>query len=227
MTAAAVIVAAGSGQRFGDAGKSFAPVLGHPMAWWSLKAAIEAQSIEEIVLVCAEHSATAAAALAAEFKGSKPVQAVLGGARRQDSALAGIGASSDRIDVFAIHDAARPLVDAALFDATVAAAIESGAAIAAVPVTDTIKQVRDGTVVATVPREDLVNVQTPQAFQKALLLYAFEFASQTGASVTDEAGLVEAIGAPIRVVPGYAHNLKVTFREDLDVVKALLKARTE
>ncbi|MCA9860577.1 MAG: 2-C-methyl-D-erythritol 4-phosphate cytidylyltransferase, partial [Thermomicrobiales bacterium] len=186
MTAAAIIVAAGSGQRFGNAGKSFSPVAGAPMAWWSIQAANAATSVDEIVLVCGSHSHDAGIALAAELRTAKLVRVVLGGERRQDSALAGIGATTEAATIVAIHDAARPLVTPDLFDATIATARSFGAAIAAIPVSDTIKRVAASQVVQTVPRDDLVRVQTPQAFQKELLIAAFAAAEEHGRSVTDE-----------------------------------------
>lgn len=225
MTAAAIIVAAGSGQRFGHAGKSFALTGGMPMAWWSLKAASEAATINEIVLVCGEHSQSAASALLGVFDTAKPVALALGGARRQDSALAGIAATSVDVDVVAIHDAARPLVTSELFDKTVDAARKHGAAIVAVPVADTIKRIAGDTVQQTVPREDLVAVQTPQAFRKPLLLEAFAARAQAGIAVTDEAALIESLGHPVHVVVGRSDNIKVTYPSDLTVIEALLKAR--
>jgi 2-C-methyl-D-erythritol 4-phosphate cytidylyltransferase len=227
MTAAAIIVAAGKGQRFGDPGKSFVPVLGKPMAGWSLQAAAAACSIDEIVLVCGEHSHAAATALLQRIRIAKSVRLVLGGARRQDSALAGIRAASGDVDVVAIHDAARPLVTSSLFDAAVAAASLYGAAIAAVPVSDTIKRVVGDLVVETIPRDSLVNVQTPQAFRKALLLDVFAEAEKVGRSATDEASLVEAAGGVVWVVPGFPENLKVTHPADIVLVEALLRARHE
>ncbi len=225
MTTAAIIVAAGSGQRFGNAGKSFAIAGGMPMAWWSLTAASEADTIDEIVLVCGEHSQAAARALLEFFITTKPVTLALGGSRRQDSALAGIAATSANVDLVAIHDAARPLVSGELFDRVIEAARKHRAAIVAVPVSDTIKRVVNDLVRETVPRDDLVSVQTPQAFEKALLLEAFASAAESGTTVTDEASLIESLGFEVHVVPGRNDNIKVTYPSDLVVVEALLRAR--
>jgi len=227
MTAAAIIVAAGSGQRFGDAGKSFAPLAGKPMAWWSLAAAATASSVEELVLVCGEHSLSTASALVADFPTEKPIRIVLGGKRRQDSALAGVRATNERVSVVSIHDAARPLVSSALFDAVIAAATEHGAAIAAVPVSDTIKRVGESRVLETIPRDELVAVQTPQAFDKRQLLAAFEHAERSGATVTDEASLIEYMGAPVVVVPGVVTNIKITYPADLAMAEILMRRVAE
>ena len=225
MTAAAIIVAAGMGQRFGDSGKSFAAVLGKPMAWWSLLAASSADSIDEIVLVCGQHSHQNAIELVGELDFDKRIVVVLGGIRRQDSARAGIDAVSPAVDIVAIHDAARPLVTSELFDAAVASARMFGAAVAAVPVSDTIKRVSHGCVIDTIPREDLVSVQTPQAFQTSLLRSAFAESDRTGQSVTDEASLIETIGASVHIIHGNPENMKVTYPADLALAEALLRAR--
>ena len=225
MSAAAIVVAAGAGQRFGNAGKSFALTSGVPMAWWSLAAAAEASSIDEIVLVCGEHSQVAARALLDDFCSSKPIRLVLGGERRQDSALAGITATSPAIDVVAIHDAARPLVTAELFERVVKAARDFGAAIVAVPIADTIKRIANDVVRETVPRHDLVAVQTPQAFRKTLLLDAFASAETSDTTVTDEATLIEWFDHAVHVVPGRSDNIKVTYPSDLFLAEALLGAR--
>jgi 2-C-methyl-D-erythritol 4-phosphate cytidylyltransferase len=156
--------------------------------------------------------------------GRKPLRLTLGGNRRQDSALAGINATSEQVDIVAIHDAARPLVTSDLFDAVISAARQYGAAIAAVPVSDTIKRALDLHVTATIPRDDLVSVQTPQAFRKQLLLDAFAMAEKFGMSVTDEATLIEQTGGSVRIVPGTTTNLKVTYPSDLALIEALLLA---
>ncbi|MCC6674625.1 MAG: 2-C-methyl-D-erythritol 4-phosphate cytidylyltransferase [Thermomicrobiales bacterium] len=223
MSAAAIIVAAGSGQRFGDPGKSFTLVAGKPMAWWSLTAAAAAPSVDELVLVCGDHSLAAASTLVAKFATEKPIRIVLGGKRRQDSALAGVRATSDKVSVVSIHDAARPLVISALFDAVIAAAMEHGAAITAIPVSDTIKRIVDGRVRETIPRDDLVAVQTPQAFDKRQLLDAFEFAERDGATVTDEASLIEQMGGAVVVVPGAVTNIKITYPDDHAIAEMFMR----
>ena len=155
---------------------------------------------------------------------TKPVTLTLGGIRRQDSALAGIAATSENVDLVAIHDAARPLVTGDLFDRVIEAAGKHRAAIVAVPVSDTIKRVVSDVVLETVPRDELVSVQTPQAFDKALLLEAFASAAETGATVTDEASLIESLGYEVHVVPGRNDNIKVTYPSDLILIEALLRA---
>lgn len=223
MTVAAIIVAAGQGQRFGHAGKAFAVAAGHPLAWWSIQAALEAQTIDELVVVCAPHTLSAANSAARDAGSIKPISVVLGGSRRQDSALAGLQATSAEVEVVAIHDAARPLVTGALFDSVVQDAMRYGAAIAAIPVADTIKRVTNGFVLETVPRNDLIRVQTPQAFRKALLATAFAEAERDGLVVTDEATLIERSGQRVHVTAGLPENIKVTHPEELTLAEVLLQ----
>lgn len=223
MTAAAIIVAAGSGQRFGHAGKSFVSISGRPMAWWSLSAAMNSSAVDELVLVCAQHSWDAAETVLSQLPARKPVRRVLGGERRQDSTLAGLQAVSPSVEIVAIHDAARPLVATALFDAVIDAARQHGAAIAAIPIADTIKRVADRRVIETIPRDDLFAVQTPQAFEKRLLLDAFARSARQGSTVTDEASLIEQCGNAVHIVPGDPSNMKVTYPADRAIAEALLR----
>jgi 2-C-methyl-D-erythritol 4-phosphate cytidylyltransferase len=216
-----VIVGAGSSTRMGGIDKVFAPLAGLPLLAHSLLAATRCQEVQCIVLVVAgDRLAEVRTRLPAAALG-KLVAVVAGGARRQDSVVAGLAALPETGYV-AIHDAARPLVTPALFSAGFAAARETGAAIAAVPVVDTLKRAAlDGTIVETVPRERLWAVQTPQVFRSDLLIAAHRAAA---GEVTDDAMLVEALGHPVRVFAGSSANLKVTTPDDLVVAEALIAA---
>jgi 2-C-methyl-D-erythritol 4-phosphate cytidylyltransferase len=151
------------------------------------------------------------------------VRTAPGGATRSESVRAGLALVPDDVDVVVVHDAARPLATRALY-AAVLAPIRDGAdaAIPAIPVVDTVKRVDDGRVVATVPRSDLVLVQTPQAFRVARL----RAAHATGGDDTDDAALVEAVGGTVVVVPGEPRNLKLTVAADLELAQALLDTGT-
>ncbi|MGH2557628.1 MAG: 2-C-methyl-D-erythritol 4-phosphate cytidylyltransferase [Thermomicrobiales bacterium] len=219
--AAVVIVAAGRGERFGVADKVFLPLAGRPILAYALDAVESAASIATVVVVVGEHTKGIAADLVATGPWTKVSAIVAGGERRQDSVAAGLAAVSNDVEIVVIHDGARPFAPAALFDACVTAATATGAAIAAVPVTDTIKRVADGQIVATVPRDDLWAAQTPQAFDLARLRAAFAHAAQHDLTVTDEAALFETLGWPVRIVPGALSNLKITHREDLAVAEAI------
>jgi 2-C-methyl-D-erythritol 4-phosphate cytidylyltransferase len=217
----AIVVAAGRGERFGAADKVLRPLAGRPLLLHALAAIDAATTVQDVVLVVGEHTRAAIERLLAAGVCRKPVRVVVGGERRQDSVALGLRATAPEVEVVVVHDAGRPLVSAALVDRCVAASLERGAAIAAVPVTDTIKRVAAGLVQETVPRDDLWAAQTPQAFRRSLLRDAFA-SPLAGTTFTDEAGLFEALGLPVAIVPGDRHNLKVTQPEDLAIAEALL-----
>jgi 2-C-methyl-D-erythritol 4-phosphate cytidylyltransferase/2-C-methyl-D-erythritol 2,4-cyclodiphosphate synthase len=159
---------------------------------------------------------------------AKPARVVTGGARRQDSVARGFAAVSETADVVLVHDAARPFVAAALIDRTIEAATEDGAAIAAIPVHDTVKQARRAGdrlyVDATLPREGIFLAQTPQAFRREVLAAAVA-ASGQAADASDEAKLVEAAGGAVRLVDGDPANVKITTPADLARAQAGGEAR--
>jgi 2-C-methyl-D-erythritol 4-phosphate cytidylyltransferase len=203
----AIVVAGGSGQRFGEL-KQFALLAGRPVARWSVEACRPAAS--GVVLVVPSGSG--------DHSECGADRVVPGGASRSASVRCGLAAVPDEADVIVVHDAARPLATAALFEAVVTAATDHGAAICAMPVSDTIKRVDGGVVIDTLDRDDLVAVQTPQAFDAALLRRAHA----SGAEATDDATLIELLGASVSVVAGDAHNLKITTPADLRAAEQFL-----
>ena len=140
---------------------------------------------------------------------------VAGGPTRQESVRLALQAAPAAADLILVHDAVRPFLTRALIDALVAAAERDGAAICALPISETVKRVRDGLVEGTVDREGLWAVQTPQAFRAAVLREAHDKARRDGFVGTDEAMLVERLGHPVRVVPGLPENVKITTPDDL------------
>src|SRR4051794_15433875 len=152
---AAVVVAAGRGERLGMPRKALLPLAGHPMLAWSLAALERAETIGAVVVVAGMHIEDDVARLVREAGFAKVVAIVPGGDRRQDSVAAGLAALSPEIAIVAIHDAARPLAEPELFDRCVHAAAERGAAIAATPVADTLKRVADGVISETGDRTAL------------------------------------------------------------------------
>ena len=147
------------------------------------------------------------------FRGAAAV--VPGGQTRQESVWLALRAAPDDADFVVVHDAVRPFITRALIDAVVGAARAAGAAICALPVTETVKRVRGDEVEATLDRTGLWTVQTPQAFRADLLREAHEKARRDGVVGTDDAALVERLGHPVKVIRGLEGNLKITTPEDL------------
>jgi 2-C-methyl-D-erythritol 4-phosphate cytidylyltransferase len=152
------------------------------------------------------------------------LRAVAGGATRQDSVRIGLAALTRGLPLVAVHDVARALVTVALIERVLTAARAAGAALPALPVRDTLKEVSEGRVVRTVPRESLQGAQTPQIFTRDILARAHGRALDARVEGTDDAFLVEAMGTPVAVVPGDPANLKLTEPSDWIVLQALLDA---
>jgi 2-C-methyl-D-erythritol 4-phosphate cytidylyltransferase len=152
------------------------------------------------------------------------VAAAAGAATRQASVRLGLQVLTRRLPYVAVHDVARALVSPELIDRVLAAARKTGAAIPAVPLRDTVKQVEEERVARTVPRAALAAAQTPQIFASDILARAYDHAAADGIEGTDDASLVEAIGGPVAVVPGDPTNLKLTEPTDLILLQALLDA---
>ena len=212
-------MAAGSGRRFGEGDKLFAPLAGRPLIAHSLMAFEVCRLIDRVVLVLTEENLERACRLVDAAGFDKVAVICPGGPRRQDSVRLGLEALGECRWVV-VHDGARPLVTAALIEAGLAAAAETGAAIAAVPLADTLKEAADdGLVRRTLDRRNLWAAQTPQVFDYELLREAHR---QADGEVTDDAALVEALGRRVKVFPGSARNLKVTTAADLALAQALL-----
>ncbi len=220
-----VIVSAGRGERFGNRAKVLLPIAGKPMLAWSIEAAFQAVSVREIVVVAGDHTLDAIAALVRDIPSVRPVSVVPGGATRQESVAAGVAATSDDAAIVLVHDAARPLVTPDLIEGCVRSARDHGGVIAAMPVTDTLKQVTAHHIDRTVPREHLWAAQTPQAFRRETLVSALAWSREHPAVHTDEASILEAMGIPVTIVQGAVSNLKVTHPDDLVVAEALLAVR--
>ncbi|MBW4078064.1 MAG: 2-C-methyl-D-erythritol 4-phosphate cytidylyltransferase [Acidobacteria bacterium] len=211
MTVAAIVVAGGQGARFGGP-KQFELLGDDSVAAYSVRAARSVAS--RVVLVVPEHY---------NGNGEGADIIVAGGASRAGSVRAGLSQCGDA-DVIVVHDAARPAASVALFESVVRAVLDGAdAAIPGLAITDTVKRVcaDNSTLVVreTVPRGDLVTVQTPQAFRRELLVRAHEHADEA----TDDAALVEALGARVIVVAGESANIKITEPGDLARVAQLAK----
>ena len=217
----AVIAAAGVSQRMGGVDKLFAPLLGKPLLAWTVDTFQTCLSIHQIALVVSEGNLGVVRRLVAEGGWSKVVQVCPGGERRQDSVARGLEALTP-CDLIAIHDGARPLITHDIIRRGISAARRHGAAVAAVPVTDTIKVVTRGLVAQTPERDRLWAVQTPQVFRSDIIAEAYRRAK---AGATDDASLVERLGHRVRVYRGSYENIKVTAPEDLALAEAILKRR--
>lgn len=225
MMVGAALLAGGLGRRLGGKPggappKQFMPILGRPMLLWALDALLASGVADSAVLVVPEGFIREGRRLLEEAGLSVPV--IAGGDSRQASSLAALRHFGEEIDIFLTHDAARPFVTPGLFQAVAAAAAEHGAAIAARPASDTVKLAGSGGFVEkTLPRERLWTVQTPQAFEAKLIRRGHERALADGFETTDDAALVERLGAMVALVEGTPENIKVTTLEDFAVAEAL------
>jgi 2-C-methyl-D-erythritol 4-phosphate cytidylyltransferase len=211
MRSAAVLVAAGGGERLGaDRPKAFVVVGGRPMLEWS-EIALRAAGFERTVVVVPE--------------GYDHPAGVVGGETRSESVRAGLRAVGD-VDRVVVHDAARPMVDPELFTRCLAELDHAEAGGAAARVTDTVKEAGpDRVVSATLDRSRLWAIQTPQAFRREALARALAQPDEVVRAATDDAMLVEALGGRVHVVESSPANFKVTTRHDLEVADLLLGRR--
>lgn len=228
--ACAVVVAGGSGTRFGDPrGKQFVELCGRPLMCWSLAALAAAPSVTSLVVVCAPECAALVRDEVLPRAGvDVPVTVVDGGATRQESVRNGLVGVPAGCDVVAVHDAARPLVLASDVERVVARVRADDApdgALLAAPVVDTLKVVDGETVASTPDRSRYWAAQTPQAFRTDVLLDAHRRALLDGWQGTDDASLVERLGGRVVVVEASGHNAKVTVPEDLVIAEGTLARR--
>jgi 2-C-methyl-D-erythritol 4-phosphate cytidylyltransferase/2-C-methyl-D-erythritol 2,4-cyclodiphosphate synthase len=219
---AAVVPAAGRGERFGGNGpKALVPLRGRPLVEYAV-AALGASTIEAIVVAAPPDAVAAVEQAARRAAGVKVVAVVAGGSDRQDSVACGLAALPPGTEIVVVHDGARPLTPVSLIDAVAAAAEADGAATAAVPIDETVKRGAGGWVQATVDRGGLYRIQTPQGFRRTVLEAAHRDAERAGFRATDDAALVERLGRSVRLVPGSPINLKVTLPADLLLAESLL-----
>lgn len=221
--AAAVIPAGGSGRRMGGVRKQYLELAGEPILLHAIRPFLAHPDVHWVVV-----------ALPAEDMASPPlflpdgVTVVAGGAERSDSVRYALDAVPDAAEIILVHDAARPLLDRAVLDRVLDATSEGAGAIAAIPVTDTVKRVGgDGAIETTVERAGLWRAQTPQAFPAEMLRSAYARAAAEGLAATDDATLVERCGGRVVVVEGSERNLKVTTPADLRIAEMLLQEAEE
>lgn len=220
-----LVVAAGKSERMGpDVDKAFLSLGTRPVLAYSLLALEQCPMIDGVILVVRKDRLDAARGLAQVFGCDKVRSIVPGGASRQDSVMSGLSELGDDVRMVAVHDGARPCVTPALIGETVKMAKRHGSGVAAVKITDTVKEVERGMVVSrTVDRNKLWAVQTPQTFRVDLLTRAYEYVEKKKLTVTDEAAAVEALGEPVHLVPASPSNIKITAPEDLTLAAMILK----
>ena len=231
----AIIPAAGSGRRMDAAiNKIRLPLLGRSVLEWTLETFLDSELIKIVVLVVKSDEIQVLQSLtrylALEY--GKEVAFVAGGEERQDSVANGLeylkswAGWKSKKRLVAIHDAARPLLTGELLKESLLAGAQYGAVGIGVPLKDTIKQVdADGMVIATPDRPSLRGIQTPQVFDLHLLLECYQKVSASGKMFTDDCGVVEYCGQPVKLIPGSYENLKITTPEDLVLAEAILRRR--
>jgi 2-C-methyl-D-erythritol 4-phosphate cytidylyltransferase len=222
MKVGAIIPAAGRGKRIGASiPKQFLEIQGRPILHHTLTVFASCKLIDYVVLVMPRADVDE---VGEDWMNKYKIvqEVVVGGEQRQDSVYNGFNSMEKGTDIVVVHDGVRPFTTPQMITATVEAAQQYGAAITAIPVSDTVKQAADGFVKQTVSRDGLWRVQTPQAFQHGLLQQAFKKAKKDSYYGTDEGSLVEYLGERVKIVPGSELNIKITRKEDLVLGESLL-----
>jgi 2-C-methyl-D-erythritol 4-phosphate cytidylyltransferase len=224
---AVILPAAGKSSRFRDKEKKvFATIDGRPVWRRTAELFVNRKDVRQTIVVIAPEDMETFQRRHAADLAVFGIKVAEGGAERFESVANALKVLAPEADFVAVHDAARPCVTEEQINAVFAAAEKTGAALLAVPVSDTVKRGdRSGKVEATVPREGLWLAQTPQVFRRDWLEAAYADRARLGRDITDDAQLVEAAGHPVYLIAGSASNLKITTREDLALAEAVLKAR--
>jgi len=224
MSATAIIPAGGAGHRMGlNIPKQFYRLAGRPVLVHTLEAFHKVKAISDIIVVVPKDHISSTKEMVKEYDLNKVSAVIAGGKLRQDSVKAGLSQTPSNTEYVVVHDGARPLVSPSLIQSCLEAAQESGAAMAAIPVKDTLKEVDgDKNILRTVDRSALWQAQTPQVAHTEQLKEAFAVAERTSFIGTDEASFLELISQPMRVVEGSEKNIKITRPEDLLIAEAIL-----
>ena len=221
MVKSAIITAAGSGRRFGEA-KQFKKLHGKPLYEYSLDIFIKSKLFDEVILVIPNNNQEKLQKGIKSKYGSQ-VNLVIGGPDRQDSVKNAIQNSNPKVDLVVIHDAARPFITKTLIEKCISACEKSDGAIIAMQPHDTIKFSKDNIVEKTIDRSNIWMAQTPQAFNKHTILEAYSFSKFDDLIVTDESSLMEKLGYKIMIVPGNGKNFKITTFDDWKRAEAELQ----
>ncbi|MDT8316658.1 MAG: 2-C-methyl-D-erythritol 4-phosphate cytidylyltransferase [bacterium] len=228
----AIIPAAGSGTRMGgDRSKQYLAIGERPILIETLMVFNESPHIDEIILLSPPADIDLMKKLLKKYDLAKVTKVVKGGKERQDSISNALDALDRSSSIVLVHDGVRPFISDKIIKELIDAVNQYGAAIAAVPVKDTVKKVSNRSIsgisiIETVPRENLWLAQTPQAFRAKLIIGAYANAREKGIRGTDDASLLEAIGVDVKIVMGSYENIKITTPEDLVFAEAILKERS-
>lgn len=222
-----ILAAAGLGVRMGgNVKKPYMLIKGRPIFQYSLERFLDVKGVQEIILVVGQSELED---VGDKWKGKFSqykikVKVVPGGRRRQDSIYEGLKYLEPQADIVLVHDAVRPIVTKEMIEAVINRVETSGAAILAVPITATVKEVEGaGRIIRTMSRDSLWMAQTPQGFRKDVLLRAYDAILEEDVEVTDDAQAVERLGYPVEIVPGSHTNIKITTQEDLILAEALMR----
>ncbi len=221
---AAVIVAGGVGSRMNsDIPKQFTEVLGKPVIAYTINSLSKCAGIDEIVIVTLPDYLVFCKDVADAFGFKKVTKIVCGGSSRQESVYNGLKEVSDNMDLIAIHDGVRPLIDPDTVDKCIKAAYKHGCAAVGVKMKDTVKVVdSDGFIEYTADRETLWQVQTPQIFRRDLIFSLHGAAANGNLNATDDCMLAERAGYKVKIVEGKYENIKITTPQDIHIMKGLL-----
>lgn len=235
MRVSVILPAAGLGTRMGrrrsadlaTSRKQFMLLDGSPILLHTIRKFLRCPSVTEIVVALRKEDMAWVQQMLDREPPSKPVRLVEGGASRQESVENALSHLSPETDLVAVHDAVRPFIDPAIIERVIEEAAQTGAAIVGIVPVDTVKQVRQNKVRATIPRDRLVLAQTPQVFRYDLLVEAFRKAREDGFTGTDESSLVERLEqVEVSVVPGSDRNIKITKPSDMELARLFLAEET-
>jgi len=216
-----VITSAGKGRRMGDVEKQFLPLNGIPLFIYSLRTFASIDEIEKIILVLPEGKQVYGKHLVSEFEMHREIIVVPGGNERQDSVYAGL--KEVKSDIVLIHDGVRPFVSSYLIQKIIREVERYGAVIPAIPISDTIKRVEKNQIIATLNRDEIFAVQTPQGFEREIIQEAYEVAYRDKFYATDDSMLVERLGIGVRIIDGEPLNIKITRKEDFYLAEEIAK----
>ena len=222
----AIVPAAGSGVRMGgDMKKQFLSINGKPILTYALTTLSSSPRINEIILVApSDEMEFCRVEIVERYEIPKVKEIVEGGITRHESVARGFLYVSEDMDVTLTHDGVRPFITHGMIDAVVEAAMRYGAATTAIRLRDTLKKVVGDVITGPVNRDEVMRIQTPQAFTRLTLMKALHEANLSGFAGSDESSLVERIGVPVHVVEGSETNMKITTTEDLRIAEAMVSA---